>query len=188
MHELPVQRMLQIKAMKKSKKVAFCAILAALSTVIVLIGQFFTAAAQAMPAIAGLFSIIIVIEIGVKWALAAYFVSSILTFIFGLSEAGLIFVMFFGYYPILKSLLEKIHSRVAEYIAKFAVFNVAMIAAYAILIKIFGLAALGFDSMIFVWIVLAIGNVFFIFYDLCLTKIIALYFQKYHKHIKKLLK
>ncbi|MBQ5890833.1 MAG: hypothetical protein IIW73_07775 [Clostridia bacterium] len=174
--------------MKNSKKIAFCSIMAALSVILVMCGNIFQAASQAMPAIAGVIGVIIVIEIGVKWAFAAYFVSAALTFILGINEAGMLFALFFGYYPIIKSIIEKIRVRVIEYIVKFALFNAAMIASYAILIAVFSLVALGFDTMLFAWITLAIGNIFFILYDICISRIAALYCVKYRKYIKKLLK
>ena len=100
----------------------------------------------------------------------------------------MLFALFFGYYPIIKPLIEKIRVRAIEYIVKFALFNAAMIASYAILIAVFSLAALGFDKMLFAWITLAIGNIFFILYDICISRIAALYCLKYRKYIKKLLK
>ena len=156
--------------------------------ILVICGNIFQAASQAMPAIAGLIGIIILIELGVKWAFAAYFVSAALTFILGISETGIIFTLFFGYYPILKSLIEKIKVRAIEYTAKFALFNAAMILSYGILISVFSLAALGFDKMLFAWITLAIGNVFFILYDICISRIAALYCVKYRRYIRKLLR
>ncbi len=174
--------------MKKSKKIAFCAILAALSAIFIILGKFIPIGTYAFPAIAGMFCAIIVIEIGVKWALAAYFVATALSFIFGLNEAVLLFAFFFGYYPIIKSVIEKIKSRIFEYILKLLIFNLSMICAYAVLISVFGLGELGFESMTFVWITLAIGNVVFILYDIGLTRLITLYFIRYHKHISKLIK
>ena len=156
--------------------------------ILVMCGNLFQAASQAMPAIAGVIGVIIVIEIGVKWAFAAYFVSAALTFILGINEAGILFALLFGYYPIIKPLIEKIRVRAIEYIVKFTLFNAAMIASYAILIAVFSLAALGFDKMLFAWITLAIGNIFFILYDICISRIAALYCLKYRKYIKKLLK
>ncbi len=174
--------------MKKSKKIVFCAMIAALSVVFVILGRFIPIGTYVFPAIAGLLITVIVIEIGVKWAVAAYFVASALSFIFGLDEAVLLYAMFFGYYPIIKSVIEKLKNRVLEYIIKLAVFNAAMVAAYAILIPIIGLAALGFETMTFVWITLALGNIVFIVYDIGLTRLITLYFNRYHKHISKLIK
>ena len=174
--------------MKKSKKIAFCSVLSALSVILVLGGNLFQFASQAAPAVAGLIMMVILIETGVKWAFAAYFVSAALTFVLGINEAGIIFTFFFGYYPIIKVFLEKIRIRFFEYASKFALFNAAMIIGYGILISVFSLAALGFGKMIFVWITLAIGNLFFILYDICISKMAALYIQKYRKHIKKLLK
>ena len=156
--------------------------------ILVMCGNLFQAASQAMPAIAGVIGVIIVIEIGVKWAFAAYFVSAALTFILGINEAGILFALLFGYYPIIKPLIEKIRVRAIEYIVKSALFNAAMIASYAILIAVFSLAALGFDKTLFAWITLAIGNIFFILYDICISRIAALYCVKYRKYIKKLLK
>lgn len=176
------------KTMKKSKKIVFCAMLAALSVFFVALGKFIPVGTYVFPAVAGTLGTIIVIEIGVKWALAAYFVATTLAFIFGLNEAVLLYAMFFGYYPIIKSVIERLKSRIFEYAVKFLIFNVAMVGAYAVLIPVFGLEALGFETMTFVWITLAIGNVVFILYDIGLTRLITLYFSRYHKHISKLIK
>lgn len=174
--------------MKKSKKIVFCAILAALAAVFVTVGKLIPVGTYVFPAVAGILGAIIVIEIGVKWALAAYFVATALSFIFGLNEAVLLYAMFFGYYPIIKSVIERLKSRIFEYAVKVIIFNVAMVGAYAVLIPVFGLEALGFETMTFVWITLAIGNVVFILYDIGLTRLITLYFSRYHKHILKLIK
>ena len=61
-----------------------------------------------LPALAGALLIIIVIELGVKWAFVTYSTVGILSlFITPDKEAAVMFIMFLGYYPIVKSFFEK---------------------------------------------------------------------------------
>lgn len=58
----------------------------------------------ALPAIAGVLLIVAVIEIGAKWAWMIYAAVAVLSLLFAADkEAALLFVLFFGYYPVLKS-------------------------------------------------------------------------------------
>ena len=85
----------------------------------------------ALPAIAGVLLIVAVIEIGAKWAWMIYAAVAVLSLLFAADkEAALLFVLFFGYYPVLKSFLERISNKVLSWISKFAVFNVAVVACF----------------------------------------------------------
>ncbi len=174
--------------MKKSKRIVFCAMLAALSATLVIISRIIPFSTDIMPAIAGMLNIIIVVEIGAKWALASYLTAAVLCFIFGLNETSMLFLMFFGYYPIIKSLLEKLSSRSVEWLLKILIFNAAIVAAYAILIPIFGLEALGFGGKGYIIAVWVLSNIFFVLYDILMTKMIPIYFKRYHKSISKYLR
>lgn len=97
-------------------------------------------ATYTMPALAGMVLIVVVIENGYSTAWMVYAAVGFLSlFICPDKEAAMLFVGFFGYYPILKGKLEKIRVRMVEYLLKFSVFNVAMVANYMIIIYLFGI-------------------------------------------------
>ena len=58
--------------MKQTVRVAFCGIVTALSVVIMLLSAVIPIATYALPALAGMLGIMLVIEVGIGWALPAY--------------------------------------------------------------------------------------------------------------------
>lgn len=99
----------------------------------------------------------------------------------------MLFVGFFGYYPILKGKLEKIRVHMVEYLLKFSVFNVAMVANYMVIIYLFGiqdiLEEVGPFGKYSVLLLLALGNVVFWIYDVALSRIITAYREVLRKKI-----
>ena len=92
-------------------------------------------------------------------------------------EAKVLFIAFFGYYPVLKALIERLSSRVLEWGVKLLVFNGAMVAAYALMLYVFALPA---DSLELFGVnvpllLLGLGNVVFLIYDVAVTNLIAMY-------------
>lgn len=137
-------------------------------------------ATYTMPALAGMVLIVVVIENGYSTAWMVYAAVGFLSmFICPDKEAAMLFVGFFGFYPILKGKLEKIRVRAGEYAVKFLIFNVAMIANYLVIIYLFGmqevLEEVGPLGQYSALVLLALGNVVFFVYDLALSKIIMAY-------------
>ena len=108
--------------MSNTKKITFCAIMAAIAVVIMLT-SYFPYLTYAIPAIASVFILIPTLELGLKWGTITYFVSAIIILLVGEMEAKLLFVIFLGYYPIVKETVERYLSTPLQYIIKFAVFN-----------------------------------------------------------------
>lgn len=144
-----------------------------------------------LPAVSGALLAIIVIEINKKWATGAYIAISLLSLlIVADKEAAMFFVAFFGYYPIIKEVIEDKLPKVLEWIVKLLLFNVAAVIAYVVIIYVFGIP---FDEMeeygkYSVLILLAMGNVIFILYDYCMTSLISLYYQRWQKSFHNLFK
>lgn len=117
--------------MSKSGKIALGGLLTALGVVLMFLTGLIPIGTYALPAIAGVLLIVAVIEIGAKWAWMIYAAVAVLSLLFAADkEAALLFVLFFGYYPVLKSFLERISNKVLSWISKFAVFNVAVVACF----------------------------------------------------------
>ena len=176
--------------MKQSGKVALGGILAALSLIFMFL-TIFPYATYALPAIAGAVLIPIVVELGVKWGWMVYAAVSVLSlFIAPSMEAKVMFIAFFGYYPVLKASLEKIHNHVLEWIIKLAVFNVTMVVSYWLMLQFFGLEADAFEvfGVNVPYIILAAGNVVFLVYDMALTNVITAYIKSLHPRLSRMFK
>ena len=119
---------------KSASSVAFGGIISALAVLMMFFTGIFPFATYALPALSGLLLVVIVIDHGMKWAWCVYVaISALVVLITPDREAAAMFVLFFGYYPILKSVLERIKLRVTEYIIKIVIFNVAMVVAYLLI-------------------------------------------------------
>ncbi len=159
----------------------------ALSVVIMLLTGIITIGTYAMPAIAGTLAIIIVIECGVKYGIGVYVSSAILTFLLAPDkEAALYYIMFFGYYPIVKAVIESKVKYKLQRIFKILIFNISMIISFFISIMVLSVPKESFTVFGFYvpWLFLAVGNIVFILFDRSLTGIILMYLYKWRKKLK----
>lgn len=174
---------------KNTSYIALCGITAALITA-VMAASYFPFLTYAIPAIAGALIIVPLAEIGKPYAVGTYVVSALLVMLFAENEAKLMYVCFFGYYPVIKAVFEKIKLRLIEYILKFAVFNGAVTAVYLLLAELFmiDMEGVGDYGKYGVIILYAVGNVAFVLYDICLEKLCTLYMCRLHPKIKKIMR
>ncbi len=159
------------ESLKQTKKVAFCGIISALSLVVMLTA-YFPYLTYAIPAFAGAFLIMVVVELGVKWAFLTYIVTSILCLIGAEREAMTVYILFFGYYPIIKYVLEKLNKTVVEYVLKIVIVNMSAVAIYFVCTAIIGISAEEFSGGIkyAIPILLVALNIMFIVYDIALNR------------------
>ena len=111
------------------------------------------------------------IELGKGWAWPSFVASSLLSFlVVADKEAVAMFVLFFGYYPILKAYFEQFSRRFLTWLAKYLLFNVAMIVEFILSIHLLGVPEESFTvfGVYLPWVFLLIGNVAFLLYDYCL--------------------
>lgn len=177
--------------MSKSGKIALGGLLTALGVVLMLLTGLIPIGTYALPAIAGVLLIVAVIEIGAKWAWMIYAAVAVLSLLFAADkEAALLFVLFFGYYPVLKSFLERISNKVLSWISKFAVFNVAVVACFFLAVNFLQLPEDSFTvfGIYLPWVFLILGNAVFLIYDIALSGLVATYVEKLHHRVTKTLK
>lgn len=173
--------------MKNSKKTAFSGLIVALSIVSMLLAYFpyFT---YAIPAFAGSLMFVICIEVDRMWALGSYIASAIIVLFLCEKEAATLYVCFFGYYPIIKGVLEQYLKTPLSWIIKFIIFNFAATVAYLLITLVFGIPF--FDGTIapqvFLGVMLVLGNVVFCLYDIGLTRVISAYIVRLHPRISKM--
>ena len=161
---------------------ALCAVVAALETVMMLLTGLTRVGTYALPCFAGMLTIVIVMEYRCKWAFAVYAVTALLSFFLSADkEAVAFFIALFGYYPILKNILEKnISNRFVQYLIKFAVFNAAAVGCFYITMLLLSVSPDEY-TLFGVYIplaFLAVGNVFFLLYDLSINVFVRFYVQR----------
>lgn len=175
-------KMKNSKNKNKTIRIALCSIICAISLVLMILTGVIPVGTYALPCLAGILLVVVVIEYGYKWSLLSYLVISILSFILAADkEAAVYFILLFGYYPILKSIIEsKIHNRIVQYVIKFAIFNIVAVGSFYIVSFLLAVSPSEFTLFgVYVpWVFLIIGNIFFIFYDLAVTGIVVQYVRR----------
>lgn len=173
--------------MKKTVKLALSSVIASLSVVIMLLTGLIPIGTYAAPCFVGMFLALIVLEAGYSYAVSVYIVVSALSFLLSSDkEACLYYTAFFGIYPILKGLMEKLSKVWLQYILKFAAFNVSMILAFFVSIYVLMIPKESFElfGIYLPWAFLLAGNLIFIVYDFAFTRIISTYALKWRKKLR----
>ena len=172
-----------------SSRVAFCGVAAALSVVLMFLSGLIPVATLAIPALAGCFLISVVAEAGVRWGFGVYAVCAVLSFFLAPDrEAALFYVLFFGYYPVLYAILGRIGNRALRYLAKFGIFNAAVISEGVISIYLLGipLESVAFLGKLTPLFLLLMGNLVFLLYDYCMDGLIVQYFRRLHPQVERI--
>ena len=169
--------------MKKSVKITFASITAALVSAL-MSASLIPNITFAVPAVAGLLMIPVFAQCGVIWALLSFFVSALTSFFISDKTSWLLFVCFFGFYPILKPLIEKIKKPVIEWTLKLLIFNSSAVICYFVEILII-------DLKLKLWLLAAafiLGNIVFVLYDIAVSRVVAFYYLRLDIKISMILK
>lgn len=172
--------------MKQSGKVALGGVLGALS-VVCLLGTVFPYATFALPAMAGLVLLPVAIEAGRGPGWLTFGAVAVLNLLLTPSmEAKLLFVAFLGYYPLLKLVLDPL-PRVFSWVLKLGLFNITVVAAYWLMLHLFALEDNSFElfGVNMPLVLLALANVTFVLYDLCLSRLLDWYMLMLHPRLKR---
>ncbi len=181
---------------EKTKKLTLSAVLAAMGVVLLLIGAFIEILDLSMAALASFFCIFAVIELGGGHAVMIYAVTGILSVIMmpqGLG--GWFYLLFFGYYPIVKEKLERLFKPLAFFL-KLLVFNAAitvyLIVSYFLFFGDLELLIGEFSSLTgaqapigaVIAVIYVALNAVFVLYDLALTRLITFYLVRLRKKFR----
>ena len=166
-----------------SYRVALGGIVSALCLVSMFLAGIMPALYLVLPMIAGVLMMIIAVEVSISWALLTYIAVSLLSMLICADkEASLIFIMFFGHYPIIRFYLEKLRPKSFRFLVKMAVFNACIIMYYYITVFMFGISEMVEDmgelgkygTILF----LVISNFIFVMHDLNLGMFYSYYRKK----------
>ena len=177
------------------KKTSFSVIIArsAVLVALALVFLFLTQAAPTMDlaliAAASICIALVVAEFGPAAGFLSYAAASVLSFLM-FPGATLLFILFFGWYPILKCLLERIDRKTVEWIIKLLILN----ALYLVIWFLFNfLFTAMYDSLgeivassVFIFVMSAIlVNTAFILYDVGLSRVLSYYIRVIMPKIRK---
>ena len=156
--------------MKKTRYTTISGMVSALSVVIMLLTNIMPSMMYVIPIITGAIVFAVNEIIGKKWALGVFFVTSFISFVLLTDkEAALNYTLFFGYYPLLKPLYEKL-PKVLSWGVKVLTFNVALVAIGLIVTFILKLPFLDEDMGKFTIPIFAVlFNIVFVMYDIMFT-------------------
>lgn len=171
----------------KASKVAFGGIIAALSLALMLLTGLIPVGTYALPCVAGMLLTVIVIEFGALWAIGVYAAVSALSLLFVADkEAALYYAVLLGIYPVLKSFFERIPLRWLSFAVKMVYFNISAIGAFYISIYLLGVPLESFSlfGVNMPLVFLFMGNIVFAVYDVCVTRFVGLYLNRWRQRLK----
>ena len=160
--------------------------LVALGVIFLCIGALLEVLDISMAVIASLCVIIAVIEYGKGAPWMVYAAISVLSFLLiPTNLAVMFFALFFGFYPILKEMLEK-KSKVVRWILKELIFNVCLAIIMALYLSFF-FQDFAFSAIPLPWLIVAavlLCEIVFVMYDIALTRMITFYVVKLRHRFK----
>lgn len=164
------------------KKIVVSGVLVALSVIILYLGCAIEVLDLTMSAIVSILVVVIVIEMGYSYAWLTYVATSVISVLLLPQKTPAIFyACFMGFYPIIKSYIERINSALLRWILKLAVGN----AAIGLMILLTSLLVPDeLDGSTLVIITYFLGIFAFVMYDIAVSKLITIYFLKIRDRIK----
>lgn len=169
-------------------KVALGGICSAVCLLAMFCSGFLPMLGYTIPTFAGFMMVVMIVETDKNWAIATYCAVSLLCiFVTPNYESTLLFILFMGYYPIMKFYLDQKKNKLLVRAVKFAVFNAAVILFYLAFKFIFtavdmleGMEMFGRYAVLVLWL---FANLFFLIYDYALTQLINIYVNWFRKKI-----
>jgi len=164
-----------------SRKIALCGLMTALGVVFLMAG-IIPLSTYCSPILAALALLPVLYEYGSRDALRVYVATGLLALLLAAElEVSLLYV-FLGYYPVLRPVLNALPGKIFPLLCKLAVFNAAVLTAYGLLIFLFRLGHVVVElqeaSGAMLALLLLLGNVTFLIYDVALGRLRILYFSK----------
>lgn len=164
-------------------KVAYPAILGALSLVLVYLASIVPTGNWGLVALAGVLPAAAVVSVGLYAGGLCWLAVSILAFLLIPDKfCVLLYAALFGLYPMVKALIERLRNKPLEYLLKLAFFNASFTLIYVVM-KQAVLASLP-QALSVVWLLYLAGNVVFLLYDYGFGKLISLYIVRVHRSMR----
>ena len=165
--------------LKRTRALTLCGALAALSVVLLAIGELLMVLDLSMAVIASLLVIFAVIELGRSYAVALYAATAVLALLIcPQKSAAIAYAFFAGYYPILKAIFESKFSRFWGWVLKILAFNAGFAVGVLVAVRLF--STLVFDAA-WQYAALLLATPIFVLYDIALTRVITAYVTRWRQ-------
>ncbi len=156
----------------KTKNTAVCGLMTALSVVLMMLTTLVPVFMYVLPIVTGLLVLFVADVSNKKWGAGVYFSTALLSLLLITDkEAALTYALFFGYYPLIKDIIEKL-PKLISWILKFVIFNLSAVGIGVISFYLFGVSGDEYNEFgkYTIPILLVMANVAFVLYDVCLTR------------------
>ena len=163
-----------------TKRLARLAILTALGTVLLVLGSVLPTGRLALIALSSLSVCVALMMYGIRWSLVVFALTAALGALLFPGASAVMYLAFFGYYPIAKSLFERLHKLWQVWACKFALYTFAFV-IYWLLAR----AVFTFTGGELAWYVLyPLGAVVFWLYDQAYSSLIRFYIVKIARYFE----
>ena len=165
-------------------RTALVGVLTGLSLAVLYLAFLAPSGKLALVAAAGLFPAGAVVSASLTAGWLCYAATGLLALVLLPSKSvALLYLIFFGLWPMVKSMLERLPSRVMEWVGKLLVCNLALSVVW------FGLKSLFLpflpSALSHTWMIFGVGNLGFVIYDLGFSGLIAFYTLRVDKVLRK---
>lgn len=174
--------------MKPTRTITFCAATAALASVVML-ASYIPYITYASAALAGVLFVVPVIELSKTKAFLTFLVTAVFALLFAEPYSKVLFVCFFGYYPILKAVIEKIKNGAVALVLKLLCFNAAAVLSFLALNFV---VSIPFSKTVLTpaltLAAVLVANVVFLLYDYGINGVVQFYMARLHPVVYSLLR
>jgi len=168
---------------KKTRRLTLSALFAALTLISLYVASVWPTGLLGLVAFASLFGAATVIEAGILPGLYVYIVSSMLgMLLLPNKSAPLLYIFFFGYYPVIKSLIERVKPTILQWTLKLLVFNASLTVIWFLLKGL--IFSFGENPPGLLLLYLG-GSAVFALFDYGYTKVVWLYINRVAKFTGK---
>jgi len=162
--------------MSRVKKLSLAGMLTAAAVVILFIASVIPSGRIAVTAVAGFAVAAAVCSLGMGWALGCWVCSGALALLLMPAKgSAVLFALFFGLYPVIKSLIERLDRLIPEWALKLAFF-LACLTVWYFFFR--GLFSITFTPLL-TGAVYVIGSVVFVLYDIAFSRLMGLYLARF---------
>ena len=179
---VPVERKGQASP---GRQIAFCAMMAALGTVIMLTGGLIPVLTYCSPLLASILLIPVLDQHGRGRAWMVWAVTGALSMIIGVDKEAAFFYLFLGWYPILKPVFDAIPSHILRFAAKLLVFSAAIGLMYALIFFVFQIGEImeSFSGLLWINLLFFIGlAAVMMLYDRLLVGMWVTYYRRFRRN------
>lgn len=157
-----------------AKKIARLSVLTALGAVLLLLANVLPAGRLALLAVSSFPVCAALLMYGRGWAAGVYALVSLLGMLLFPGTAAIAFAAFFGYYPVVKSVLERMHNTALMWVLKYALYALVFILYWILASRMLLLE----PGTMPVYLLAIAGAAAFYVYDRCYSVLIQFYLQK----------